>query len=96
MTTIISKMAHPEGGQRHAATFAAACIAWVGATILVALRASEWIGQRWMGAAVLLVGVAIAASVSLTRMRLARTIEQVFDAGIMLSRKLDQIAPPKE
>jgi len=73
-------------------TLAVAWICWVSAAVLVALRAFREIPQEMTGVAVVLVGISIATSVSLSRMRLGRTIEQVFEAGMILARKVDELS----
>lgn len=54
---------------------------WWGALVGTALRVFNVIPQQYGVVIVLLIGVGVAAGLSLSRMRLATTIREVFKAG---------------
>ncbi len=67
-----------------------ACVAyvcWAIAGLIAWLRVIEAIEQRWTVLVVVFMGVAIAAGVKLSRMRLAATMTEVFRAGILAAEQ---------
>lgn len=67
--------------RRRAGATVLACVGWFGALALTVLRTADVIPDSTGIYVVLLIGVAIAAGMSLSRMRLAKTINAVFRAG---------------
>ncbi|MGW0682847.1 hypothetical protein ACWD2L_05730 [Streptomyces sp. NPDC002754] len=67
---------------RYRVTMATALTAWLVTAVLVLLRALDVLNQHLSSIAILTVGVAIAASLSLGRMKLTKTITTVFQAGL--------------
>lgn len=61
---------------------ATAVVSWSATGAIVLGRAFEWVPQHLGTAAILTLGVGIAASVSISRYRLASTISQVFRLGL--------------
>jgi hypothetical protein len=59
---------------------------WAVAIILTFLRVTERLGQQWGALIILFMGVAIAAAVRLSRMRLTETMIQVYRAGVETAR----------
>lgn len=67
---------------RYGVTLGTAITGWALTALLVLLRAFDVLVQRWGTLSILTVGVAIAASLSLGRMKLTKTITTVFQAGL--------------
>ncbi|MEU3052297.1 hypothetical protein [Streptomyces griseus] len=67
---------------RYPLTLTVAHIGWWGTVIIVLLRATEIIPPQWGLIAVLTIGIAVTASLSLSRMRFAKTIAGVFQTGL--------------
>lgn len=67
---------------RRKATLGLAWAGWVGTGVLVILRATELVPMAWGSVAILTIGVAIAASLARSRMRLTDTIVGVFEVGV--------------
>jgi hypothetical protein len=55
---------------------------WLSSGVIVMLRAVEVVPTAWGSTALLTIGVAIAASLARSRMRLTDTIVGVFEAGV--------------
>lgn len=70
---------------RRRATYTVVVGAWVGTIVGSYLRATDTIEIHWNSVIVTLMGVAIAATMALSRMRLASTISGVFDAGLKVA-----------
>lgn len=67
---------------RYRVTLVLANLGWWGTAAIVVLRAVDVIPDDLGLAAVLTIGAAVAASIALSRMRLAKTITTVFQAGM--------------
>lgn len=80
MTNPLARITADEN--RYAVTMAIAQVAWWASFVLVLLRALDLLEQHLSSLAILTVGVGIAASLSLGRMRLTKTITTVFQAGL--------------
>jgi hypothetical protein len=59
---------------------------WAIACIFTYLRVTEHLGQEWGAFVVLWLGIAITASVRLSRMRLTETMLSVYKAGVETAR----------
>lgn len=68
--------------QRYVHTLAAAHTGWWGTVVITGLRATGVIPQQAGTLALLTLGLGITASLSLSRMRLGKTIAEVFQAGM--------------
>lgn len=60
---------------------------WTLAVILTWLRLTEVLDQRFGVLVILLIGVAMAGGIKLSRMRLAATMTAVFQAGILAAEQ---------
>lgn len=77
--------------RRHKLTFTLAVTAWIAAIVLAVLRAAETIGTNWGSFAILAIGVAIAATISLSRQRLAHIVVEAFQKGLEVgARRMEQ------
>ena len=78
---------------RHRLALVLVWVGWLGALACVIFRITEENinDQPWVGVlAVLLIGIAIAASAALGRMRLQDTMSRVFAAGLHAQDKRDE------
>lgn len=71
-------------------------VGWWGTAIIIVLRAFERIPQSLGSTAILTLGFAVAASLSLSRMRLGRTVSQVFQTGLSLAVSLTTSGPTED
>lgn len=58
-----------------------AFVSWTAAGVLAALRLGEYIGPQWTTVAILLLAVAMASALKVSRMRMTQTLIEVFQAG---------------
>lgn len=71
--------------RRHRAAILTAWGCWLGAAALTTLSVLGILARPYGVAVVFLIGVAIAAGMSLSRMRLSHTMKEVFAAGLSLA-----------
>lgn len=72
---------------RQVVTACTAYGSWAIAGLISWLRVTETIEQRWTVLVVFAMGVAIAAGIKLSRMRLTATMTAVFQAGILAAEQ---------
>lgn len=72
---------------RHAGALILAWSSWLGAGVMTWLRVAEILPVEMSTIIVLLIGVAIASGIALSRMRLARTVTEAFQAGLDARKK---------
>lgn len=67
---------------RHAYALTLAWASWLAAGVLTWFRVAEILPVQMGTVIVLLIGVAIASGIALSRMRLAKTMSEAFQAGL--------------
>lgn len=75
--------------RRYTLTLALAHLGWWSTAVIVALRAAELLPGELGTISIFTIGLAVAASLSLSRMRLTDTITGVFQAGLTTSVSLN-------
>lgn len=82
--------------RRRTLTLVLALVGWWGALALCFLQVTEIIEQDLSVVVILCVGVAISAGLSLSRMRLAETMKNVFSAGYSSAGEREDIREARQ
>jgi hypothetical protein len=79
---MIGSWVRPFAGSDYRKTIAIAYIGWGGTALFALLRAFDVIPISFGSFGLLTLGIGVAASLALSRMRLAQTMSQVFNVGL--------------